>query len=203
MASGDLRLPDRHAALACLTETYLFARDGIREHSVGPASAELAGELGPAEQAGLYRAAPDIPASNHPAAPPGPLRVTSICAALVLGEQRRQVTAAHVFRVGRARAGGWVVGHDILDVASEPGRRRAPPSLPAAQRVEAAVGDAMLALAPVQVRDIVAAFTTHQPILNGLLWAPPAPGQPLIGRIKSRPEAASASGISDRGGVRV
>lgn len=41
----DLRLPDRRAALACLAETYLFAREGIREHSVGPARAELAGEL--------------------------------------------------------------------------------------------------------------------------------------------------------------
>jgi len=41
----DFRLPSRRAALACLTETYLFAREGIREHSVGPASAELAAEL--------------------------------------------------------------------------------------------------------------------------------------------------------------
>lgn len=41
----DFRLPSRRAALACLAETYLFAREGIREHSVGPASAELAAEL--------------------------------------------------------------------------------------------------------------------------------------------------------------
>jgi predicted amino acid dehydrogenase len=41
----DFRLPSRRAALACLAETYLFAREGITEHSVGPASAELAGEL--------------------------------------------------------------------------------------------------------------------------------------------------------------
>jgi fatty aldehyde-generating acyl-ACP reductase len=41
----DLRMPDRRATLACLTETYLFAREGIREHSVGPARAELAAEL--------------------------------------------------------------------------------------------------------------------------------------------------------------
>jgi fatty aldehyde-generating acyl-ACP reductase len=41
----DMRLPDRRAALACLTETYLFALEGIREHSVGPASADLADEL--------------------------------------------------------------------------------------------------------------------------------------------------------------
>lgn len=43
--SVDFRLPVRHASLACLAETYLFAREGIREHSVGPASPELAGEL--------------------------------------------------------------------------------------------------------------------------------------------------------------
>lgn len=41
----DFRLPSRRAAMACLAETYLFAREGIREHSVGPASAELAAEL--------------------------------------------------------------------------------------------------------------------------------------------------------------
>jgi fatty aldehyde-generating acyl-ACP reductase len=41
----DFRLPSRRAALACLAETYLFAREGITQHSVGPASAELAGEL--------------------------------------------------------------------------------------------------------------------------------------------------------------
>jgi fatty aldehyde-generating acyl-ACP reductase len=41
----NFRLPSRRAALACLAETYLFAREGITEHSVGPASAELAVEL--------------------------------------------------------------------------------------------------------------------------------------------------------------
>jgi len=41
----DFRLPSRRAALACLAETYLFSREGITEHSVGPASAELAAEL--------------------------------------------------------------------------------------------------------------------------------------------------------------
>jgi predicted amino acid dehydrogenase len=41
----DFRLPSQRAALACLAETYLFAREGIREHAVGPASAELAAEL--------------------------------------------------------------------------------------------------------------------------------------------------------------
>jgi fatty aldehyde-generating acyl-ACP reductase len=41
----DFRLPSRKAALACLAETYLFARAGITQHSVGPASADLAGEL--------------------------------------------------------------------------------------------------------------------------------------------------------------
>lgn len=41
----DFRLPSRRAALACLAETYLFAREGITEHSVGPAATELATEL--------------------------------------------------------------------------------------------------------------------------------------------------------------
>jgi predicted amino acid dehydrogenase len=38
----DLRLPDRHSVLACLAETYLFAKEGITEHSVGQASPEFA-----------------------------------------------------------------------------------------------------------------------------------------------------------------
>jgi predicted amino acid dehydrogenase len=37
----DLRLPGRDLTFACLAETYLFAREGIREHSVGQASVEL------------------------------------------------------------------------------------------------------------------------------------------------------------------
>jgi len=41
----NFRLPSRRASLACLAETYLFAREGITEHSVGPASVELAVEL--------------------------------------------------------------------------------------------------------------------------------------------------------------
>jgi predicted amino acid dehydrogenase len=41
----DIRLPDRHCALACLAETYLFAREGITEHSVGQASVDFAIEL--------------------------------------------------------------------------------------------------------------------------------------------------------------
>lgn len=41
----NLRLPDRHSALACLAETYLFAKEGIREHSVGHASPDFAVEL--------------------------------------------------------------------------------------------------------------------------------------------------------------
>jgi predicted amino acid dehydrogenase len=43
--STDLRLPDRHSVLACLAETYLFAREGITEHSVGQASPDFAVEL--------------------------------------------------------------------------------------------------------------------------------------------------------------
>jgi fatty aldehyde-generating acyl-ACP reductase len=41
----DLRFPDNRTTLACLAETYLFAREGIREHSVGAATVELAQEL--------------------------------------------------------------------------------------------------------------------------------------------------------------
>ncbi|MGN9913957.1 hypothetical protein ACTMTJ_41145 [Phytohabitans sp. LJ34] len=41
----DLRLPDRHSALACLAETYLFAKEGITEHSVGQASVDFAIEM--------------------------------------------------------------------------------------------------------------------------------------------------------------
>jgi len=38
----EMRLPDRRCALACLTETYLFARAGITTHSVGQASVDTA-----------------------------------------------------------------------------------------------------------------------------------------------------------------
>jgi fatty aldehyde-generating acyl-ACP reductase len=41
----DMRLPDPRCTFACLAEAYLFACEGIREHSVGPASADLAVEL--------------------------------------------------------------------------------------------------------------------------------------------------------------
>lgn len=41
----DLRLPDRQSALACLAETYLFAKEGITEHSVGQASADFAVQM--------------------------------------------------------------------------------------------------------------------------------------------------------------
>jgi hypothetical protein len=41
----EMRLPDHHSALACLTETYLFARAGITQHSVGQASVSTALEL--------------------------------------------------------------------------------------------------------------------------------------------------------------
>ncbi|HET6211530.1 MAG TPA: hypothetical protein VFE14_01520 [Micromonosporaceae bacterium] len=41
----EMRLPDKHSALACLTETYLFAKAGITEHSVGQAAVPLALEL--------------------------------------------------------------------------------------------------------------------------------------------------------------
>src|SRR5262249_50165556 len=38
----EMRLPDRRCALACLTETYLFAKAGISDHSVGQASVSTA-----------------------------------------------------------------------------------------------------------------------------------------------------------------
>jgi fatty aldehyde-generating acyl-ACP reductase len=38
----EMRLPDRRCALACLTETYLFAKAGITTHSVGQASVATA-----------------------------------------------------------------------------------------------------------------------------------------------------------------
>jgi len=41
----EMRLPDARSALACLTETYLFAKAGITEHSVGQATVALALEL--------------------------------------------------------------------------------------------------------------------------------------------------------------
>jgi predicted amino acid dehydrogenase len=44
-SSFDLRTADRHATFACLAETYLFACEGITEHSVGQPSVELALEL--------------------------------------------------------------------------------------------------------------------------------------------------------------
>jgi fatty aldehyde-generating acyl-ACP reductase len=44
-STTDFRLPSRRAALACLAETYLFAQEGIKEHSVGPATTELATQL--------------------------------------------------------------------------------------------------------------------------------------------------------------
>lgn len=53
-STTDFRLPSRRAALACLAETYLFAREGIRENSVGPATTELATQLlGIAAQNGI------------------------------------------------------------------------------------------------------------------------------------------------------
>jgi predicted amino acid dehydrogenase len=41
----DCGLPDPAETYACLAETYLFARDGIREHSVGTPRVELAERL--------------------------------------------------------------------------------------------------------------------------------------------------------------
>jgi fatty aldehyde-generating acyl-ACP reductase len=40
--SWDFRLPMRHHSFACLAETYLLAREGIREHSVGRPSSDYA-----------------------------------------------------------------------------------------------------------------------------------------------------------------
>lgn len=53
--STDLGLPDPGDTFACLTETYLFAREGIREHSVGRASVDLARRLERlAQRHGIY-----------------------------------------------------------------------------------------------------------------------------------------------------
>lgn len=41
----EMRLPDDRSALACLTETYLFAKAGITEHAVGQATVPMALEL--------------------------------------------------------------------------------------------------------------------------------------------------------------
>lgn len=41
----DFFLPEPRAAFACLAETYLFAREGIRAHSIGRPSADLALKL--------------------------------------------------------------------------------------------------------------------------------------------------------------
>jgi predicted amino acid dehydrogenase len=38
----DLGLEGRHDTFACLAETYLFARGGVRAHSVGRAEVDLA-----------------------------------------------------------------------------------------------------------------------------------------------------------------
>jgi fatty aldehyde-generating acyl-ACP reductase len=46
----DIGLSDPRNTFACLAETYLFAREGIREHSVGRPSAELAHRLERAAQ---------------------------------------------------------------------------------------------------------------------------------------------------------
>jgi len=46
----DIGLADPRDTFACLAETYLFAREGIREHSVGRPSAELARRLERAAQ---------------------------------------------------------------------------------------------------------------------------------------------------------
>jgi hypothetical protein len=43
--SQEFFLPDPRDTFACLAETYLFAREGLREHSVGTPSIELAHRL--------------------------------------------------------------------------------------------------------------------------------------------------------------
>jgi fatty aldehyde-generating acyl-ACP reductase len=69
-STAELRLPDRHCTLACLAETYLFAREGIREHSVGHASVELAIELEDiADRYGVGPRKLDLDGWKPPAAP--------------------------------------------------------------------------------------------------------------------------------------
>jgi fatty aldehyde-generating acyl-ACP reductase len=69
-STAELRLPDRRCTLACLAETYLFAREGIREHSVGQASVELALELEDiAERYGVRPRPLDLDGEDAPSGP--------------------------------------------------------------------------------------------------------------------------------------
>jgi fatty aldehyde-generating acyl-ACP reductase len=78
--TADLRLPDRHCTLACLAETYLFAREGIHEHSVGHATVELAIEL--EDIAGRYGVAPRVLGLGRPKGEPATERVAVTASAL-------------------------------------------------------------------------------------------------------------------------
>lgn len=79
--STELRLPDQRCTLACLAETYLFACEGIREHSVGHASVELAIEL--ERIAGRYGVRPrELELDGRPA-PPSGADITTTAAASV------------------------------------------------------------------------------------------------------------------------
>lgn len=69
--SWDLRLPDPRDSFACLAETYLFAREGIREHSVGPPSVELAHALARAAERHGVRPRP-LGLRREEAVPAGP-----------------------------------------------------------------------------------------------------------------------------------
>jgi fatty aldehyde-generating acyl-ACP reductase len=61
----NLRLAGRDCALACLAETYLFAKEGIREHSVGQASPDFAVELEAVAARHRVRPRPlDLPGSS-------------------------------------------------------------------------------------------------------------------------------------------
>jgi predicted amino acid dehydrogenase len=61
----DLRLPIPGTTFACLAETYLLAREGIREHSVGPPPPELA--LHMEHLAGRHGIRPAVLQFNDPA----------------------------------------------------------------------------------------------------------------------------------------
>jgi predicted amino acid dehydrogenase len=64
--SFDLGIGNRRDTLACLAETYLFAREGIRRHSLGRPSPEFALEMqAAAERRGIL--VPPLGLEDHPA----------------------------------------------------------------------------------------------------------------------------------------
>ena len=66
----DFALRDPNATFACLAETYLMAREGVRQHSVGPIPLETVQRMVRlAERNGVVPSPLELPASVAPAAP--------------------------------------------------------------------------------------------------------------------------------------